>query len=85
MKTPYNPQIWCEAMVELGYDSFSVEPDGTAWTGTEDKKVAVSQKTLDDKVAEIVARRAAEKESALGKLRALGLTDREIEVLLTSR
>lgn len=84
MSTPYDPQLWADALVELGYDSFSVEPDGSAWTGTSENKTTIPKKTITDKVAEIVARRESLATSAREKLAELGLTDEELTALIRS-
>lgn len=51
-----NHQHYFEAMTELGYESFSVEPDGAVWTGTEDNKTFVDPEIIFAKVAEVAAR-----------------------------
>jgi hypothetical protein len=49
-------QIYFEALTELGYESFSVESDGTVWTGTFDNKTFVDADLVKAKVDEIKAR-----------------------------
>ena len=51
-------QVYFEAMVELGYESFSVEPDGTVWTGTFEDKTFVDPAIVAAKVAEVESRKA---------------------------
>lgn len=51
-----NQQLYFEAMTELGYESFAVEPDGTVWTGTEDNKTFVDPEIVAAKLQEIESR-----------------------------
>lgn len=49
-------QLYFEAMTELGYESFAVEPDGTIWLGTEDDKQFIDTAPVLAKIEEIKAR-----------------------------
>jgi hypothetical protein len=50
-------QVYFEALTELGYESFSVEPDGTVWTGKFEDKTFVDPEIVSAKVAEVEARK----------------------------
>jgi hypothetical protein len=52
-----NQQLYFEAMTELGYESFSVEPDGLVWLGTEQDKQYVDPKIVSAKIKEIENRK----------------------------
>lgn len=75
-------QVYFEALIALGYESFSVEPDGTVWTGTEDEREYVDKKKVAKAVAEVEQARQAVLDGAFAKLSALGLTTNEIAALL---
>lgn len=53
---PVNQQHYFEALVELGYESFAVEPDGTVWIGLEDEKEYIDLEPVIAKVAEVAQR-----------------------------
>jgi hypothetical protein len=50
-------QVYFEALTELGYESFSVESDGTVWTGTFEDKTFVDREIVAAKVEEVQARK----------------------------
>lgn len=76
-----NIRLARRALVALGYDDASIEMDGTYWTGTDQERVYIDSKKVQKKMDELVAADDAARESAVAKLRAIGLTDEEIASL----
>lgn len=75
-----NQQLYFKAMISLGYDSFSIEPDGTVWLGTDDDRIYPNMDEINAKVAEIENAEIAAKQMLLDRL---GLTAEEARLLLS--
>lgn len=72
-----------EACLSLGMvEPISIEPDGTVWTGANPDRVYADMKVVLAEVKRLNDVLKTARETALGKLSALGLTDLEIKALL---
>lgn len=72
-----------EACLSLGMaEPISIEPDGTVWTGVDPDRVYADMKVVNAEVNRQAQDRITARETALGKLAALGLSEAEIKALL---
>jgi len=74
------------AALELGHaEPISIEPDGVIWLGVDPDRTyltAAQQQAVEAQAAQTVANATAARDSALAKLKVLGLTDDEISALV---